>query len=151
MTREVGEQLVVDPRVKLLTFTGSPEVGWGMKARAGKKKVVLELGSNSAAIVDESADLDWAVERCAYGAFKYAGQLCISVQRVIVHAAVLDRFLESFVARASALRLGDPLDPASDLGPMIDIEVGRTAAALGRRRGRRRRARPDRADAPTGR
>ena len=120
MTREVGEQLVVDPRVKLLTFTGSPEVGWGMKARAGKKKVVLELGSNSAAIVDESADLDWAVERCAYGAFKYAGQLCISVQRVIVHAAVLEGFLEAFVARAAALRIGDPLDPASDLGPMID-------------------------------
>ena len=63
-----------------------------MKARAGKKKVVLELGSNSAAIVDESADLDWAVERCAYGAFKYAGQLCISVQRVIVHAAVWTGF-----------------------------------------------------------
>jgi acyl-CoA reductase-like NAD-dependent aldehyde dehydrogenase len=120
MTREVGDALVVDPRLKLLSFTGSPEVGWAMKARAGKKKVVLELGSNSAAIVDRSADLEWAVERCAYGAFKYAGQLCISVQRIVVHAAVLERFLEAFVARAAELRVGDPLDAGSDIGPLID-------------------------------
>jgi acyl-CoA reductase-like NAD-dependent aldehyde dehydrogenase len=120
MKRDVGEALVTDPRFKLLSFTGSPEVGWGMKARAGKKKVVLELGSNAAAIVDATADVDWAAERCAYGAFKYGGQLCISVQRIFVHDAIWDDFAEAMLARASALTVGDPLDPATDLGPLID-------------------------------
>ena len=120
MRRDVGERLVTDPRFKLLTFTGSPEVGWAMKERAGKKKVVLELGSNAAAIVDETADVDWAIERCAYGAFKYAGQLCISVQRIFVHESVWERFVGGFVARARSLRVGAPLDPATDIGPMID-------------------------------
>jgi glyceraldehyde-3-phosphate dehydrogenase (NADP+) len=120
MTREVGDGLVTDERFKLLSFTGSPAAGWAMKARAGKKKVVLELGSNSAAIVDATADVPWAVERCAYGAFKYGGQLCISVQRVYVHESRWDEFVEAFVARAESLRVGDPLDPASDIGPLID-------------------------------
>ncbi len=120
MRREVGDRLVTDPRFKLLSFTGSPDVGWSMKERAGKKKVVLELGSNSAAIVDESADIEWAAERCAYGAFKYGGQLCISVQRILVHEAVRDRFLEVFLTRARSLRVGDPLDPQTDIGPLID-------------------------------
>jgi glyceraldehyde-3-phosphate dehydrogenase (NADP+) len=122
-TREAGDLLVTDPRLKLLSFTGSPEVGWAMKARAGKKKVVLELGSNSAAIVDRSADLDWAVERCAYGAFKYGGQLCISVQRVLVHGEVYDRFVDAFVARAASLAVGDPLDESTDVGPLISLEA----------------------------
>lgn len=120
MSRATGDRMVADDRFKLLSFTGSPEVGWDLKARAGKKKVVLELGGNAAAVVDESADLDRAVERCAYGAFKYAGQLCISVQRVLVHERLWDEFLDRFVARSAELRMGDPLDPASDLGPMID-------------------------------
>jgi len=119
-SRPLGERLVADERFKLLTFTGSPEVGWALKERAGKKKVVLELGSNAAAIVDATADLDWAAERCAYGAFKYAGQLCISVQRIFVHDAVWDGFVERLLARARALRLGDPLDPSTDVGPLID-------------------------------
>ena len=140
MTREVGDSLVTDPRIKLLSFTGSPEVGWAMKARAGKKKVVLELGSNSAAVVDESADVAWAAERCAYGAFKYSGQLCISVQRVLVHEAVWDEFVEAFLARARAMRVGDPLDPATDIGPMID--VGSAERAHGLDRGGTRRRRP---------
>ncbi len=92
-----------------------------MKERAGKKKVVLELGSNSAAIVDEDADIVWAAERCAYGAFKYSGQLCISVQRVLVHDRVWDEFLDAFLERARALRVGDPLDPQTDIGPMISL------------------------------
>jgi len=120
MTRELGDRLVTDERFKLLSFTGSPDAGWSMKERAGKKKVVLELGSNSAAIVDASADVEWAAERCAYGAFKYAGQLCISVQRIFVHDAVWAAFTEAFLARARALRVGDALDPASDIGPLID-------------------------------
>ena len=129
MTTGVGDGLVTDPRFKLLTFTGGPEVGWEMKARAGKKKVVLELGSNSAAVVDASADVDWAARRCAYGAFKYAGQLCISVQRIFVHADVWDDFLERFLAEASALRVGPALDPSTDVGPLIDAGAGRRIAA----------------------
>lgn len=123
MRRDVGDRLVTDDRFKLLSFTGSPDVGWAMKARAGKKKVVLELGSNAAAIVDETCDIAWAAERCAYGAFKYGGQLCISVQRIIVHEAVEEQFLEAFLARAKELRVGDPLDPATDIGPLIDTNA----------------------------
>jgi len=120
MTRELGDQLVADDRFKLLTFTGSPSVGWRMKARAGKKKVVLELGGNAGVIVDRTADLDWAVRRILVGAYTYAGQVCISVQRIFVHEAVWDEFLRRFVAGAEALKVGDPLDPATDVGPMVD-------------------------------
>lgn len=120
MSRDVGGQMVADDRFTLLSFTGSAEVGWDLKARAGKKKVVLELGGNAAAVLDETGDLDRAVERCTYGAFKYAGQLCISVQRVLVHERRWDTFVERLVARARQLRVGDPLDPSNDLGPMID-------------------------------
>lgn len=120
MDRRLGDRMVQDERLKLLSFTGSPEVGWDLKARAGKKKVLLELGSNSAAIVDRSADLDWAVARCTYGAFKYAGQLCVSVQRVFVHDEIWEPFLSQFVERARQLRVGDALDDQTDVGPVID-------------------------------
>ncbi len=120
MTRELGDRMVADPRFKLLTFTGSPSVGWRMKERAGKKKVVLELGGNAGVIVDESADLDWAVKRTLVGAFGYAGQVCISVQRMYVHERVWDAFMSRLVDGARALRVGDPLDPATDVGPMVD-------------------------------
>ena len=123
MTRELGDRMVGDDRFKLLTFTGSPAVGWEMKARAGKKKVVLELGGNAGAIVDRSADLDWAVRRITVGAFSYSGQVCISVQRVFVHDDVFDEFADRLVAAARALRLGDPLDPETDLGPMVDMKA----------------------------
>ena len=127
MTRELGDRMVADPRFKLLTFTGSPSVGWRMKDRAGKKKVVLELGGNAGVIVDKSADLDWAVKRCLIGGFAYAGQVCISVQRAFIHEDVWDEFLEKFVAGARELKVGDPLDPTTDLGPMVDAHAaGRT-------------------------
>ena len=127
MTRELGDRMVADDRFKLLTFTGSPSVGWRMKERAGKKKVVLELGGNAGVIVDESADLDWAVRRTLVGAFAYAGQVCISVQRMFVHEAIWDLFMEKFLAGVAALKMGDPLDPATDLGPMVDAnQAGRT-------------------------
>jgi len=127
MTRELGDRMVADPRFKLLTFTGSPSVGWRMKDRAGKKKVVLELGGNAGVIVDKSADLDWAVKRCLIGGFSYAGQVCISVQRAFIHEDVWDDFLGRFVEGAKALKLGDPLDPTTDLGPMVDATAaGRT-------------------------
>jgi acyl-CoA reductase-like NAD-dependent aldehyde dehydrogenase len=120
MTRELGDRMVADDRFKLLTFTGSPSVGWRMKERAGKKKVVLELGGNAGVIIDKTADLDWAVRRCLVGGFTYAGQVCISVQRMFIHEAVWDSFLERFVAGAKAIRSGDPLDPETELGPMVD-------------------------------
>jgi glyceraldehyde-3-phosphate dehydrogenase (NADP+) len=120
MTRELGDRMVADERFKLLTFTGSPSVGWRMKERAGKKKVVLELGGNAGVIVDASADLDWAVRRILVGGFAYAGQVCISVQRLFVHESVWEPFMSRFVEGAKALRLGDPLDPQTDVGPMVD-------------------------------
>jgi acyl-CoA reductase-like NAD-dependent aldehyde dehydrogenase len=120
MSRHLGDSLVSDDRFKLLSFTGSPAVGWRMKERAGQKKVVLELGGNAGAIVDASADLDWAVKRTLVGAFAFSGQVCISVQRLYVHADVWDEFMQRLVAGASALVMGDPLDPATDLGPMVE-------------------------------
>ncbi len=120
MSRELGDRMVSDERFKLLTFTGSPSVGWRMKERAGKKRVVLELGGNAGVIVDKSANLDWAVRRIVVGAFAYSGQVCISVQRMFVHEDVWDEFMGRFAAAAGALRLGDPLDPTTDVGPMVD-------------------------------
>jgi acyl-CoA reductase-like NAD-dependent aldehyde dehydrogenase len=120
MSRELGDRLVADDRFKVLTFTGSPAIGWDMKARAGKKRVVLELGGNAGAVVDRTADLDWAVRRITIGAFAYSGQSCISVQRIFVHDEVFDTFVEQFIAAASTLQVGDPLDPTTDLGPMVD-------------------------------
>jgi glyceraldehyde-3-phosphate dehydrogenase (NADP+) len=120
MGRKTGDRLVTDERFKLLTFTGSSAVGWDMKARAGKKKIILELGGNAGVIVDESADLALAVSRVATGGFAFAGQSCISVQRVYVHARVFDEFSRRLVQAVEALKVGDPLDPSTDIGPMID-------------------------------
>jgi glyceraldehyde-3-phosphate dehydrogenase (NADP+) len=123
MTRALGDRMVEDERFKLLTFTGSPSVGWRMKERAGKKKVVLELGGNAGVIVDASADLDWAVKRSVVGAFGYAGQVCISVQRMFIHRGVYDEFLRRFIDGAKALKVGDPLDPETQMGPMVDEQA----------------------------
>ena len=120
MSRALGDRMVADERFKLLSFTGSPSVGWRMKERAGKKKVVLELGGNAGVIVDETADLDWAVKRTLVGAFAYAGQVCISVQRMFIQRSVYDDFLERFVAGTRQIQVGDPLDPETQLGPMVD-------------------------------
>jgi acyl-CoA reductase-like NAD-dependent aldehyde dehydrogenase len=123
MTRELGDRMVSDERFKLLTFTGSPSVGWRMKERAGKKRVVLELGGNAGVIIDRSADLDWAVKRTLVGAFAYAGQVCISVQRMFVHEAIWDPFLAKFLDGVKAIKVGDPLDPTTDVGPMVDAHA----------------------------
>jgi acyl-CoA reductase-like NAD-dependent aldehyde dehydrogenase len=119
MTRETGDLLVRDDRFRLLTFTGSAEVGWAMKARAGRKKVVLELGGNAAVIVDAGADVALAAERAATGGFSYAGQSCISVQRVYVHGEAWDAFLAEFLPRVEALVAGDPMDERTVVGPLI--------------------------------
>ncbi len=132
MDRPTGDRMVADDRFKLLSFTGSPSVGWKMKAEAGKKKVVLELGGNAGAIVDETADLDWAVARLAFGAFAYAGQVCISVQRIYVVEEIFGEFQRRFVDRVRQLQMGSPLDPATDLGPMVDLKaVARTHQWVG--------------------
>jgi acyl-CoA reductase-like NAD-dependent aldehyde dehydrogenase len=120
MSRTLGDRMVEDDRFKLLTFTGSPSVGWRMKERAGKKRVVLELGGNAGVIVDESADLDWAIKRSVVGAFTYAGQVCISVQRMFIHRSIYETFIERFIDAAKNLVTGDPLDPETQLGPMVD-------------------------------
>jgi acyl-CoA reductase-like NAD-dependent aldehyde dehydrogenase len=111
--------LVVDERVKLLSFTGSASVGWEIKRRAGKKKVLLELGGNSAVLVHTDADLSWAADRVVTGGFGYAGQSCISVQRILVERSVFSKFRDLLLAGISQLQLGDPLDERTDLGPMI--------------------------------
>jgi acyl-CoA reductase-like NAD-dependent aldehyde dehydrogenase len=120
MDRTVGDRLVTDDRFKLLSFTGSPDVGWDMKARAGKKKVVLELGGNAGVAIDESADIDNAVARVRAGAFAYSGQVCISVQRVYVHQSRYDEFCRKLVDAVATIRAGDPVDPDTEIGPMID-------------------------------
>nr|MDQ3045269.1 aldehyde dehydrogenase family protein [Chloroflexota bacterium] len=123
MNREVGDLLVADERFKLLSFTGSPDVGWDMKRRAGMKSVVLELGGNAGVIVDDNADLEYAVNRVKFGAFAYAGQTCISVQRVFIHERVYDRFRDALVAECVSINLGDPADRDTELGPMIDDQA----------------------------
>ena len=132
MDRPTGDRMVADDRFKLLSFTGSPSVGWKMKAEAGKKKVVLELGGNAGAIVDDTADLEWAVARLAFGAFAYSGQVCISVQRIYVVDAIFEDFQRLFVDKVRQLKMGSPLDPATDLGPMVNAgAVARTHEWVG--------------------
>lgn len=116
----VADRLVTDPRIKMLTFTGSPAVGWDMKARAGKKKITLELGGNAGAIVHDDANLDWAVPRLALGAFANAGQVCISVQRIYVQERIYDAFVKKFTAHAKKIAVGDPMDEKTVVGPLID-------------------------------
>jgi glyceraldehyde-3-phosphate dehydrogenase (NADP+) len=118
--RSVASRLVEDERFAVVSFTGSQRVGWQLKARAGKKKVVLELGGNAAAIIDASADVERAVDKLVYGAFSYAGQKCISLQRLFVHHKVWDAFVPRFLDATRRVKLGDPRDPQALVGPMID-------------------------------
>ena len=113
--------LVTDDRLKLLSFTGSAEVGWGLKGQAGKKRVSLELGGNAACIVDKDADLDFAADRITIGAFYQSGQSCISVQRIIAHREIYDDLKGKLVDRAAKLKMGDPLEEDTFLGPMITV------------------------------
>ena len=123
----LGEPLATDPRIKVLSFTGSVPVGWRLKERANRKRVTLELGGNAAVLVHGDADIADAARRCVSGAFANAGQVCISVQRIFVHRPVFQTFAEALVAGARSLRAGDPADEATDLGPMInEAAIGRT-------------------------
>jgi acyl-CoA reductase-like NAD-dependent aldehyde dehydrogenase len=115
----VGDMIVVDERVNIITFTGSPSVGIGIRNKAGLKRVILELGSNSALIVDQVADIDKMISRCVMGAFSFQGQVCISLQRIYVHEGIYGRFVEKFVEASKKLIAGDPLDPETDISSLI--------------------------------
>ena len=120
---ELGDVLVADERVKLISFTGSVEVGWKLAERAPRKRVTLELGNSTPVIVDETADVDDAAAKLAANAFSFAGQSCISVQRIYVQRDVRDAFLAAYLPRVEALKLGDPADEETDVGPVIDEEA----------------------------
>jgi len=120
---DVAQVLIEDPRVRLITFTGSAKAGWAIRAKAGSKRVLLELGGNAAVIVEPDADLTWAAARCAIGGFTYAGQSCISTQRIYVHERVYQAFLDLLVEKVKQLKVGDVLDDHTDVGPMISPEA----------------------------
>ncbi len=117
---EIGDVLIDDARVKMITFTGSSDVGWKIRGRAAHKKVSLELGNSTPVIVLGDADLERAATAVAANGYAFAGQSCISVQRVYVHESVHDAFLEKLVPKVQALKVGDPLDPETQVGPVID-------------------------------
>jgi acyl-CoA reductase-like NAD-dependent aldehyde dehydrogenase len=120
--RAGSDLFTTDERLKLLSFTGSPGVGWDLKAKAGKKKVVLELGGNAAVIVDKDADLDHALARIVFGGYYQSGQSCIHVQRVIIHADVYDKFRDMLAAKVKTLVSGDPKNRDTFIGPMISVK-----------------------------
>ena len=120
---EVAQLLIEDPHVRLITFTGSAKAGWAIRAKAGTKRVALELGGNAAVIIEPDADLAWAAARCAIGGFTYAGQSCISTQRIFVHASVYTQFLDAFIPRVKQLNVGDVLDEKTDVGPLISADA----------------------------
>ncbi|WP_373318461.1 aldehyde dehydrogenase family protein [Alteromonas salexigens] len=118
-SRDGADLFTTDDRLKLLSFTGSPDVGWALKAKAGKKPVVLELGGNAACVVDEDADIEDAINRIIIGAYYQSGQSCISVQRLLVHSKIYDEFKQRYVERVKNLVSGDPSDKDTFIGPMI--------------------------------
>ncbi len=120
MNRDTGNLLVTSDKLKLLTFTGSSEVGWKMKAQAGKKKLVLELGGNAGTIITETAEIQHAAKRCVVGGFAYQGQVCIHAQRIFVHKTVFDDFIKEFIPQVKNLKFGDPLSKDTDITTMID-------------------------------
>jgi acyl-CoA reductase-like NAD-dependent aldehyde dehydrogenase len=120
LSSEIGDVIVEDERVKLITFTGSGPVGWGLRERAPRKRVNLELGNATPAIVLADADVESAAQKLAANAFSFAGQSCISVQRIYVAREAYDRFVGAFLPRVEALKVGDPSDPETDVGPVID-------------------------------
>jgi len=119
-SNELAQKMAMDERFKLLSFTGSAKVGWFLKGKAGKKKVLLELGGNAGVIIHRDADLELAAHRCAAGGFSYAGQSCISVQRIYVHEPVIKPFMDRFLNLVKGLKTGDPVEESTNVGPMID-------------------------------
>jgi len=122
-SNELAEKMLVDPRIKMLSFTGSGPVGWALKQKANKKRVILELGGNAGVIIHSDADLDTAARRCAVGGFSYAGQVCISVQRIFVQEKIYTPFLDRFLPLVQSLKVGDPLSEETAMGSMIDLKA----------------------------
>jgi acyl-CoA reductase-like NAD-dependent aldehyde dehydrogenase len=147
--RDGADLFTTDERLKLLSFTGSPEVGWALKAKAGKKKVVLELGGNAACILDHDTDIEDAVDRLIVGAFYQSGQSCVGVQRILIHESIYESVKARMIERTTALKSGNPKDPTTFIGPMISeseacrletwiraaVEEGATVLCGGRRIG----------------
>jgi glyceraldehyde-3-phosphate dehydrogenase (NADP+) len=125
LANDIAEKLVADDRLKMLTFTGSGKVGWALKQKAGKKRVTLELGGNAGVIVHSDADVAFAAERCVAGGFGYSGQTCVSVQRIYVQRTVYDAFLATLVTGVKKLRLGNPAEGSTDVGPLINESAAR--------------------------
>lgn len=123
----VIDPLITDPRIAMVSFTGSAAVGWKIKERCGRKKVALELGGNAGAIVHADADPNFAAARCAAGSFTFSGQVCIRAQRIFVHESVYSAFFDAFLSRARSLTIGDPALETTDLGPMIDAAAAARA------------------------
>jgi acyl-CoA reductase-like NAD-dependent aldehyde dehydrogenase len=115
----IGDKIVTDPRISMITFTGSPSVGIGIRNKAGLKRVTLELGSNAAVIVDENTNLEKVISRCITGAFSNQGQVCISLQRIYIHESLYEQFVDRFIEETKKLKLGDPLDPKTDISALI--------------------------------
>lgn len=125
LSNDDAGKLVSDDRLKLLSFTGSTAVGWALKQKAGKKKVILELGGNAGVLICNDANLEYAAERCVLGGYTYAGQTCISVQRILVEDSVFDKFTSTLVRRVQKLKVGDVLDEHTDVGPLINEDAAR--------------------------
>ncbi len=119
----VAEAILQDDRIKKLTFTGSPEVGWHLKGLVPKKRVTLELGGNAGVVAHSDTDIAFAANRCRLGSFAYAGQICISVQRMFIHEPVYEEFMGRFLEEVSQIVVGDPLDEATEVGPLIDLQA----------------------------
>ncbi|HXX53265.1 MAG TPA: aldehyde dehydrogenase family protein [Thermodesulfovibrionales bacterium] len=129
---KTAEKIITDKRIKVLSFTGSASVGWQLKKNSNEKRVILELGGNAGVIIDRECNLEYAITRCVTGSFSYAGQVCISVQRIYVHKDRFDDFVATFTQKAKELKMGDPLDETNHLGPMIDEEnLARVEAWVG--------------------
>ncbi|MBI3398873.1 MAG: aldehyde dehydrogenase family protein [Deltaproteobacteria bacterium] len=120
----MAEKLVADERIKKLSFTGSAAIGLKLKTMAGMKKITLELGGNAGAIIHSDVDIDFAAKRCVIGAFSFAGQICISVQRIYAQKDIYNAFLDKFLANIKNLKAGDPMDESTNIGPMIDEKAG---------------------------
>ena len=118
---KAAEALLDDDKVKKVTFTGSPDIGWALKKRAYKKRVTLELGGNAAVVIEPDANLEYAVQRTVLGSFSYSGQICISIQRIFLHEDIYDRFMSAFLKSTQKLNIGDPLNEETDIGPMINL------------------------------
>lgn len=114
-----------DDRIKKITFTGSPEIGWELKKKAHKKRVTLELGGNAAVVIEPDANLDFALSRTVLGAYAYSGQVCISIQRIFLHKKIYDKFMSLFIAATQKLKMGDPMDESTDVGPMINLDAAK--------------------------